>query len=114
MHMLSTRVVDVVEVATRGPTRGLTLCDKAKVRPAIGDINDTTTRHLNGRRLRAHHGGGSRGVVGLVGFGLIALYARGVDQLPGSRDRDVHDDVYAHTRAYCERAKAAADRARRG
>src|SRR5437867_13384894 len=106
MHMLSTRVVDVVEVATRGPTRGLTLCDKAKVRPAFGDINDATTRHLPGRRLRAHHGGGSRGVVGLVGFGLIALYAHGVNRLLRSRDRDVHDDVQAHTRACGERAKA--------
>src|SRR5256885_855834 len=97
--MPAARVVQVVEVATRRSTRGLTLCNEAEVGRPAGDVDYATTGHLPGCRLRAHHGGGSGGVVGLVRFGLIASYVRGVDQRPRHRDRDVHDDIKAHTRA---------------
>src|SRR5439155_144430 len=45
------RVVQVVEVATRGPTRGLALCNKAEVRLPPGDVDYATTRHLPAGRL---------------------------------------------------------------
>src|SRR3989441_11541918 len=111
--MPSTRVVQVVEVATHRPTRGLTLCDEAEVRPPTGDVDYATTRHLPGRRLRAHHGGGGRSVVGRVRVELITPYVRRVDQRPRRHDRDVHLDVEALAGRWDERADGAAHRARR-
>src|SRR5438132_331640 len=105
--MPSARVVQVVEVATRRPTRGLTLCDKAEVRPPPRDVDDATTRHLPGCRLRAHHGRGGSSVVGRVRVGVVALYARGVGHGSCRHDRDVHDDIEAHARARDQRAEAA-------
>src|SRR5207253_2559700 len=102
------RVVEIVEVATRRATRDLTLCDKAEVGRSASHIDYATTGHLPGRRLRAHHGGGSGSVVSLVRFGLIAPYVSSVNQRPHSRDRDVHSDVEIHARVGGERAKAAA------
>src|SRR5437773_1554005 len=102
------RVVQVVEVATRRPTRGLTLCDKAEVGRSAIHIDYATTGHLPGGRLRAHHRGGGGSVVGLVRLGLIALYVGSVSQRPRSRDRDVHRDVEAHAQGGGEHAKAAA------
>src|SRR5438128_155117 len=101
------RVVQVVEVATRRATRGLTLCDKAEARPPPRDVDDATTRHLPGCRLRAHHGRGGSSVVGRVRVGVVALYARGVGHGSCRHDRDVHDDIEAHARARDQRAEAA-------
>src|SRR3989441_443333 len=54
------RMVQVVEVAARRPTRGLTLCDKAEVGRSASHIDYATTGHLPGRRLRAYHDGSGR------------------------------------------------------
>src|SRR2546427_10472238 len=101
------RMVQVVEVAARRPTRGLTLGHEAEVGRSAIHIDYATTGHLPGRRLRAHHRGGGGSVVGLVRFGLIALYVGGVSQRPCSRHRDVHRDAEAHAQVGGDRAKVA-------
>src|SRR5438046_10518031 len=69
------RVVQVVEVATRRRTRGLTLCDKAEVGRSASHIDYATTGHLPGRLgdfvddaglARIVAGGRGRGVVGVA------------------------------------------------
>src|SRR5207244_2459010 len=88
------RVVQVVEVATRRPTRGLTLCDKAEVGRSASHIDYATTGHLPGRRLRAHrhHGGGRAGGV-LVG--AVAAVAGG-DEVGADGGRGVADRAALH------------------
>src|SRR5438552_16922044 len=87
------RMVQVVEVAARRPTRGLTLCNKAEVRPPSGDVDYATTGHLPRCRLRAHHGGGSNDGRARAHSVRRVAAIRGGDRVDGSDERRVGDDV---------------------
>src|SRR3989442_5381 len=108
------RMVQVVEVAARRPTRGLTLCNKAEVRPPSGDVDYATRGRLARGGRRARVGGGSNDGRARAHSVRRVAAIRGGDRVDGDRVRREADRATGRDGAGSRVGAGTAQRAARG